>query len=174
MQNNKKMPYRGSAKAVGAFLPNVTKKAFQNFGFPAAALLTDWPAIVGPQMAAYTNPEKVKWPKVSQDDLDDDSRPSSEAGGTLLLRVDGPLAIELQHQSDQLLDRINGYFGYRAIAALRILQAPLNEVRLDPSKMAATKPRQVLSKTRRAELASVDNPRLRVALETLARRVAPN
>ncbi len=172
MQKTKKTPYRGAAKAVGAFLPDVTKKAFQKFGFPAAALLTDWKAIVGPQMAAFTNPEKVKWPKVSQDEFSDDKRPHCETGGTLLLRVDGPLAIELQHQSDQIIDRINQYFGYRAIAALRVLQAPLSEIRLDPKRNPTPKPRDVLSRARVDDLAKIENPQLREALAGLARRVA--
>lgn len=172
MKQTTRSPYRGAAKAVGAFLPDVTKKAFQKFGFPAAALLTDWEAIVGPQLAAFTNPEKVKWPKVSPDELSDDKRPDCEAGGTLLLRVDGPLAIELQHQSDQILDRINQYFGYRAIAALRILQAPLNEIRLDQKPKPARKPREVLSRERADDLAKIENPRLREALAGLSRRIA--
>lgn len=173
MQQSRKKPYRGQAKAVGAFLPDVTKKAFEKFGFPAAALLTDWKAIVGPQLAAFTVPEKVKWPKVSQDELEDGQRPDCEAGGTLLLRVDGPLAIELQHQSDQLLDRINRYFGYRAIAALRILQAPLNEIRVEPDRKPSPRPRQVLSRARADDLAKIENPELRAALAGLARRIAP-
>ena len=42
-----------------------------------------------------------------------------------MLKVDGPRAIELQHRSEQILERVNMYFGYRAIAQLRFLQAPL-------------------------------------------------
>ena len=44
---------------------------------------------------------------------------------TLVLRVDGPRAIEVQHRADQILERVNTYFGYRAVAALRIVQAPV-------------------------------------------------
>ena len=46
-------------------------------------------------------------------------------GAILVLKVDGPRAIELQHRSEQILERVNMYFGYRAIAQLRFLQAPL-------------------------------------------------
>ena len=55
-------------------------------------------------------------------------RPRKAPGGPTApfwcCRVDGPRAIELQHRSDQILERLNVYFGYRAIAQLRFLQAP--------------------------------------------------
>jgi len=170
---NKSTRYRGSAKAVGSFLPDVTRKVFQKFGFPAAALLTDWEAIVGPQMASFTHPERLKWPKTSPDEAAGTNRGNQETGATLLLRVDGPLAIELQHQSDQILERINGYFGYRAVATLRVLQAPLSEIRIDAHTRPKPMPREILSKCRQEELSSVLDPALRDALAGLARRVTP-
>ena len=40
------------AKAVGSFLPSLTTKALQKYGFSAASLITDWPAIMGREFAA--------------------------------------------------------------------------------------------------------------------------
>ena len=34
-------------KAVGSFVPRLTRKAFEKYGFSAATLITDWPTIVG-------------------------------------------------------------------------------------------------------------------------------
>jgi hypothetical protein len=31
----------------------------------------------------------------------------------------------VQHRSGQILERVNAYFGYRAVAEMRILQAPV-------------------------------------------------
>jgi hypothetical protein len=42
-----------------------------------------------------------------------------------VLRVEGPRAIEVQHRSSQILERVNTYFGYRAVVEMRILQAPV-------------------------------------------------
>ncbi len=42
-----------------------------------------------------------------------------------MLRVEGPRAIEVQHRVGQILERVNLYFGYRAITEMRILQAPV-------------------------------------------------
>ena len=46
-------------------------------------------------------------------------------GAILVLRVDGPRAIEVQHRAEQILERVNIYFGYRAVAQMRIFQAPV-------------------------------------------------
>ncbi|MEL6289347.1 MAG: DciA family protein, partial [Pseudomonadota bacterium] len=143
--------------------------------------------------------ERVKWPKVDEDDREgaDGEASSSRRGrsaardarqshvaGTLVLRVDGPLALELQHRSAQLIERINRYFGYRAIAALRILQAPLEDIRVQHSRTqrhgrgsseAAGQRRGARQgvPAPRQDLTSVGDPRLRDALERLSRRVAP-
>lgn len=128
---------RTGPKMVGAHVPAITKKAFERFGFPQAALLTDWEAIIGPELARFTEPERLKWPRPSENAPDDESQskpvpagkmrkpPRDFTGATLVLRVDGPLAIEVQHKSVQIIERINGYFGFRAVTELRILQAPV-------------------------------------------------
>ena len=55
-----------------------------------------------------------------------------------MLRVEGPRAIEVQHRSDKILERVNTYFGYRAITEMRILQAPV--ARTKPSSPTVTEP----------------------------------
>ena len=49
-------------------------------------------------------------------------------GATLVLRIEGPRAIEVQHRAAQILERINAYFGYRAVTEMRFLQAPISRV----------------------------------------------
>jgi hypothetical protein len=56
----------------------------------------------------------------------------------LVLSVEGPRAIEVQHRSGQILERVNAYFGYRAVAELRILQAPVT--RKSPQSTAPAPP----------------------------------
>jgi len=116
-------------RPVGAFVPRLTRPAFEKFGFPAAAIVTDWTAIVGSQLASYTIPERLKWPR-TQGVMDGNAFPSETGGkgtrgATLLLRVDGPRAIEVQFMAGQIIERINVYFGYKAVSELRIVQAPL-------------------------------------------------
>lgn len=116
-------------RAVGALVPGITRKAFEKYGFATSALLTDWPAIAGDELAAYTRPERLKWPRGvdAYGEVADGAR--GRPGATLVLRVDGPRALEVQYRQRQIVDRINAYFGYRAIDDLRLLQAPVTPVR---------------------------------------------
>ncbi len=45
---------------------------------------------------------------------------------TLVLRVEGPAALEIQHKSDVLLERVNRFFGWHAVGRLALRQAPLS------------------------------------------------
>ena len=45
--------------------------------------------------------------------------------GTLLLRVEGPTAVEIQHLGGVILERVNRFFGWQAVGQLALRQAPL-------------------------------------------------
>jgi hypothetical protein len=110
-----------AAKTVGEFVPALMRPAFEKFGFPAAAILTDWAAIAGPELAAFTAPERLKWPRRSGgEDAQEDG-----AGATLVLRVSGARALEVEHSRERLIERINAAFGYRAVTTIRLIQAPI-------------------------------------------------
>lgn len=161
----------GPAKALGAYLPRVARAAFETHGFPSAALLTDWPAIAGAEMATFTAPERLVWPRrtgaIEGDLSPDRPRPGrSRAGATLVLRVEGPRAIEVQLSANQILDRINACFGYRAVTDLRIVQGP---VARRPEPRATPEPQQPPPES--PELERIADGELRAALARLAVRI---
>jgi hypothetical protein len=119
------------AKAVGSFVPTLTKKAFEKFGFSTATLLTDWERIVGAEIASYTVPERLKWPRAPAGDYGEDE--GTRPGATLILRVDPARALDIEYRARQVTDRINAYFGYRAVETLRIVQAPVQQGKSNPS-----------------------------------------
>ena len=112
-----------SARAVGAYVARTLDPVARARGFATTTLLSEWASIVGADLAQFTAPDKVAWPRRQEGDAPTTSRRTP--GATLVLRVDGPRAIEVQHRADQILERVNTYFGYRAVAALRIVQAPV-------------------------------------------------
>ena len=69
------------------------------------------------------------------------------------MHVAGSAALELQHSEPQLLERINGYFGYPAVARLRLIQAPLAL----PRRAPATAPTP-LDRAAQAEIEAVVQP----------------
>ena len=91
--------------------------AFAKQGFASTELVTRWAEIVGPEIAAHSQPEKIQWPRPVGNDLPDP--------GILVLRVEGPTAVEIQHLSRVILDRVNRFFGWQAVGDLRLRQAPL-------------------------------------------------
>lgn len=82
-------------------------------GFAEASLLADWQTIAGPALARRCQPLRIE------------HAPGRRSGGTLLLQVGGGVALEIQHQAPQLVERVNTYFGHRAIRQIRLLQMPL-------------------------------------------------
>jgi hypothetical protein len=155
-------------KTVGSFVPQLTRKAFEKYGFSAATLITDWAVIVGPEIAAYTAPERLKWPKRPEgsSEVDAGVRDKGRPGATLVLRVDGARALDVQYGSRQILERINAYFGYAAVAELRLLQAPVSASQPTPRRplLQAAQP---LSR----EVANIADPALRDALGRLGASV---
>lgn len=114
-----------AAKAVGSFVPRLTRKAFEKHGFAAATLLTDWARIVGAEVARYARPERLKWPKGVAAYGEVEAGTEGRPGATLVLAVDPARAMDVEYRRAQLAERINGYFGYRAIAEIRVVQTPI-------------------------------------------------
>jgi hypothetical protein len=114
---NKPGPSR--ARALAEVLRKTLGDAFAKQGFASVELVTRWPQIVGAEIAAHSQPEKIQWPRTPQ------ARNAPEPG-TLLLRVEGPAALEIQHLSDVILERVNQFFGWQAVDAVRLRQAPLS------------------------------------------------
>ena len=114
------------ARPIGAYAARALDPAARARGFATTALLSEWPAIAGAELAQFTMPHKVVWPRRQDEAVGDAPLKSHrDQGAILVLRVEGPRAIEVQHRSGQILERVNAYFGYRAVAEMRILQAPV-------------------------------------------------
>lgn len=152
----------GGVKSVGSFLPRLTSKAFEKFGFSTASLIMEWPAIAGRELAACTVPERLKWPRAAGEP-GDEGEPVPRRAATLVLRVDAACALDVQYQTRQIIERINAYFGYAAVGEVRLVQAPLGHVQraiAPPQAVAAPAPLT-------AEVESVADVGLRQALGRL-------
>ena len=148
------------ARAVGSYIPGLTKSAFAKYGFSAATLLTDWASIVGADLARYTEPERLKWPVRANTHVEPDSDEQGRPGATLIMRVDAGRALDVQYRAGQVVERINAYFGYRAVADLRIVQAPIAKA-VPPAQVARREPAKIA-------LPGVTDGALRAALERMA------
>jgi hypothetical protein len=110
-------PSRPFARPLRELLGRLIGDAFARQGFASAELVTRWDDIVGAEIAAHSEPIKLQWPR--EQELQD-----GEAG-TLVLRVEGPAAIEIQHLAGLICERVNRFLGWRAVGRLALRQAPL-------------------------------------------------
>lgn len=106
-------PARRLADVVGPCLT----AAFKRQGFASTEIVTHWETIVGPEIAVHSEPLKITWPRQSDPD---DPEPA-----TLVLRCEGPAALEIQHQANVIVARVNQFLGWRAIDRVALRQAPL-------------------------------------------------
>lgn len=101
-------------KAIAAPVARITAPMFRRRGLADGLVVAEWRAVVGERLAAVTAPERVVFP------------PRRREGGTLRLRTaSSALALELQHLQPQIIERVNGYLGYPAVARLQIVHGPL-------------------------------------------------
>ena len=158
-----------AVKTVGSFVPTLTRKAFEKFGFSTATLITDWARIAGSDMAAYTVPERLKWPRGAEGWADESD--GARRGATLHLRVDPARALDVEYRTRQITDRINAYFGYRAVEAIRLIQAPVAApAALQTRTAEAVAPTRGRGAARAPETPATDDP-LAAALARLERGV---
>jgi hypothetical protein len=134
-------------------------------GFAAADVILAWPDIVGDRLAAFTQPVKLEWKRKA---------PGRESGaqpdpGTLVVRVEGAFALEMQHLAPQVVERVNAHYGWRCVGKLVLKQGPVRRL------PAPRRPARPLSEAERVRvdsaLAPIAEDRLRDALSRLGRAV---
>lgn len=129
----------------------------------SSALVSAWPEIAGTRLAETTRPEKLIW-AARRSDLD----PFEPA--TLVVACEGASALRLQHETSELLQRIDLFFGYHAVGRLKIVQraAPATAPSRKP-KLAPLGPgeKRVIGKATER----IESERLKVALERFGETV---
>lgn len=145
-------------RAVAASVARVTGPILRGRGFAEARVIADWPLIVGAQLAEDCCPDKLSHGR------------GENAVGVLHLRVAPAAAVEIQHLTPQIIERVNRFFGYRAVDRLALLQGPLPKRKTDKRE-----PPRPLSPAEDAGIArgtaAIDNEPLRQAVADLGRAI---
>lgn len=122
-------PARSFPRPLSELLGATLNDAFKAQGFASAEILARWSDIVGHEIAAHSEPLKINWPRPHPASAPGDAPPEP---ATLVLRVEGPAALEIQHLSTVILERVNRFFGWQAVGRIALRQAPLH--RREPRK----------------------------------------
>jgi hypothetical protein len=102
----------GGPRQVGSYLARITRPALGKRGLAEAEVVLRWREIVGDALARQCLPERVKLTRGSP-------------GGTLHLCVEPAAATRVQHLEATILERVNTFYGYRAVVRLQLRQQPL-------------------------------------------------
>jgi len=148
----------GATRAVSALLGPLTRRALGKHGFASASLISDWATIIGDDLAASCQPIKLAF------------APGKRDGGTLHLRVSGGAALEIQHVTPQIIERINGHLGYHAVERLKLVQGPV--ARGATPRRPRPAPREPIEPRHWDGLDDIDDPALRESLERLGTAIA--
>lgn len=146
----------GAARAVADMLPDVGRAAFRRFGFVQSSVVTRWPEIVGDRYAGVSSPESIRFPHGTRQD------------GVLTLTVEGAHAVMMQHVAPAIIERVNRFFGYPAVAKIAIRQGVASIRR----KAVLARPVVPVSVEIGESLRAIVDPELRACLAGLAGALA--
>ena len=139
--------------------PVLRKRAGVSIG-----LVQSWEEIAGPRLAAHSSPEKIAWPRHKGEN--DPFEPA-----TLVIACEGYAALRLQHETGEIIARVNAFLGFNAIGRVKIVQKPVRK------PTGRVKPRlRPLSPAEEAKIArtvgGIEDEELRASLERLGRTIA--
>jgi len=115
-KSNKAGTFRPLAHHIGAQLEPVIRK---KSGFDVK-LLDNWSQIIGAQLGRFCTPVKVKKSRSVTD--------GKEKTAILLIECDGFSSIKIQHQADEIIEKINQFLGFHAIDKIKIVQKPRHRI----------------------------------------------
>jgi hypothetical protein len=151
-------PRGGPAKPVAELVPQIGRAAFRRFGFVQASVVTRWPEIVGERHAQVCMPESIRFP------------PGEKSDGILQLVVLPAHAPLIQHVIPEIIERVNRFFGYRAVARVKLRQGAVKPTRAEGNRTAPPSLKPIPMELGES-LRDIGDPELRAVLESLARSV---
>ena len=149
-------PRGGAARQISDLMPQIGRTAFRRFGFVQTSVVTRWPEIVGPAHARVCTPESIRFP------------PGEKSEGILQLVVAPAHAPLIQHVIPEITERVNRFFGYKAVSRVKIRQGAVKppSEKERPKAPPSLKP---IPMELGDSLRDIGDPELRTVLESLAR-----
>ena len=141
--------------AKGTIRPGLSKR-----GFSEPRILMEWDAVVGERIAALCRPLKLGY--AAREGM----------GGTLTVGSLGAMALEVQHLTPRIVERVNAHYGYRAVSRIRLVQVGPEAFGEARAARDAPHPRPEEEARIRLAVGEVADEGLRGALERLGRNIA--
>ena len=149
-------PRGGPARSIAELTPQVGRTAFRRFGFVQSSVVTRWPEIVGEHHAKVCAPEAIRF------------APGEKSDGILQLVVLPAHAPLIQHVIPEIMERVNRFFGYKAVARVKLRQGAVNPPRAEAAAGGPPSLKPIPLELGDS-LRDIGDPELRTVLESLAR-----
>lgn len=146
-------------RAIGDLMPEIGRTAFRRFGFVQSSVVTRWPEIVGPAHARVCSPEAIRFP------------PGEKSEGILQLVVVPAHAPLIQQVIPEIIERVNRFFGYKAVARVKLRQGAVNPAQAERPAKAPPSLKPIPLELGDS-LRDIGDPELRTVLESLARSLS--
>lgn len=146
----------GGFRSAGEQAAKILSPALKKRGFAHVEILQRWPEIAGTALAANSRPERLWWPRTEE----------QADGAVLHLLVASGWAIEVQHLEPTIIERVNRFFGWRAVTRLKLRQGPVKAPRakrIPKQRVLTAEEQSELDQT----LAKVTDPALKARLARL-------
>ena len=104
---NKSMYSIQGIKTVGNSLPGSLNKILKKGGYNYSSIINNWTELVGKKISSMCYPKSVKTNRELQN-------------GTLLLNVRRGDQLDVEYSKEEIIDKINSFFGYKFIKKIKI------------------------------------------------------
>ncbi len=107
-QNNKESKtYVQGLRPFGNTLPRGVKGILKRNGYNYSEIINKWNMLVGKDISECSYPKSIKMTKVNEKAI-------------LIIAVERGNEIEVEYSKNEIINKINGYFGYRLINEIRL------------------------------------------------------
>ena len=124
-QNNKETKtYVQGLRPFGNTLPRGVRGILKKNGYNYSEIISKWNLLVGKSISDYAYPKSIKMGKGNSD-------------GLLMLAVKRGNEIDIEYSKNEIINKINSYFGYKLIKEIR-LQTFNTEIKKEKNKNIST------------------------------------
>ncbi|MCP1198204.1 DUF721 domain-containing protein [Notoacmeibacter sp. MSK16QG-6] len=153
-----------NAQAVSDLVSRLVDPVLRKKTGVSLELIEGWEEIAGRRLARLSRPEKIVWPRRSSED--DPFKPA-----TLVIAAEGYAALAIQHETGELISRVNTFLGYGAIERIKLVQRPVTVPERRKARPTLRSLRCDEEEELTESLAEIESDKLRQALERLGRAV---
>ena len=97
-------------KKVGNSLPKIIDKNIKEKNFVEISLIKKWREIIGDDIAKFCWPIKIVFSEINN------------LNGIIFLKTMRGKSMEIEFKNEEIIEKLNQYFGYKAIAKISVVQ----------------------------------------------------